>query len=224
VPTSSITGMARVGSMPPAAVKIASLPIDTSMPPTPQSPIPRTCSASVARIRSISPGPAPRLANASSIASAWSIERYTPRGRRHSWWYCSIAKPTVRSLTMGDHFAKVLRKQPVEQDLVAVVQGGQVDVLAERIRQLLVLHVGALDLISQGADIRRKQTREAQRFSFFRREGGPLFNSGELRTAKPRAWVSQQWFPFCRGFAIGANSGITLCRMLFASVSVEPLH
>ena len=68
----------------------------------------------------------------------------------------------------------MLRKQPVEQDLVAVVQGGQVDVFTECIRQALVLNVGALDLISEGTDIRRKQTREAQSFSFFRRKGGPL--------------------------------------------------
>ncbi len=74
----------------------------------------------------------------------------------------------------GDHFAQVLGKQPVKQHFVAVVQGGQIDVLAQRIRQPLVLDVGALDLSFQRADVRRKQAREAQRFSFFRREGRPL--------------------------------------------------
>ena len=48
----------------------------------------------------------------------------------------------------GDHFAQMLGKQPVKQHLVAVVQGGQVDVLAQRIGQPLVLDVGALDLSS----------------------------------------------------------------------------
>ena len=51
-----------------------------------------------------------------------------------------------------DHFAQVLGKQPVKQHLVAVVQGRQVDVLAQRIRQPLVLDVGALDLRLQRAD------------------------------------------------------------------------
>ncbi len=74
----------------------------------------------------------------------------------------------------GDHFAQVLGKQPVEQHLVAVVQGGQVDVLAQRIRQPLVLDVGAFDLRPQRADVRRQQAREAQRFSLFRSEGCPL--------------------------------------------------
>ena len=37
----------------------------------------------------------------------------------------------------GDHLAQVFGEQPVEQHLVAVVQGGQVDVLAQRIRQPL---------------------------------------------------------------------------------------
>src|SRR6202167_1022847 len=42
----------------------------------------------------------------------------------------------------------------------------------------------------------------------------PLFNNGELSTASPRALVSQQPFPFRRRLVSGANSGITLCRML----------
>ena len=74
----------------------------------------------------------------------------------------------------GDHLAQVLGEQPVEQHLVAVVQGGQVDVLAECIRQPLVLNVGALDLSPQRADIRREQTREPQRFSFVAGEGRAL--------------------------------------------------
>ena len=56
-----------------------------------------------------------------------------------------------------DHLAQVLGKQPVEQHLVAIVQGGQVDVLAERVRQTLILDVGALDLRRQSADVRREQ-------------------------------------------------------------------
>src|ERR1017187_4841419 len=106
------------------------------MPPTPQSPIPRTCSASVARIRSISPGPALMVV---------LLHRHAD---------CKIVDD-------GDHFTKVLRKQPVETDLVAVMPGGQVDVFAERIRQPFVLNVGALDLRPQGTNVRRKQTREA---------------------------------------------------------------
>jgi hypothetical protein len=62
----------------------------------------------------------------------------------------------------------------VKQHLVAVVQRGQVDVLAQRIRQPLVLVVGALDLILQRADLRREQTREPQSFSLLRGDGCPL--------------------------------------------------
>ena len=69
-----------------------------------------------------------------------------------------------------DHFAQVLGEQTEEQHLVAVVQGSQVDVLTERIRQPLVLVVGAPDLRFQGADVRREQTREAQRLPFLRGE------------------------------------------------------
>ena len=47
-----------------------------------------------------------------------------------------------------NHFAQVLGEQAVEQHFVAVVQSGQVDVLAQRIRQPVVLNVGALDLVA----------------------------------------------------------------------------
>src|ERR1017187_9803182 len=42
----------------------------------------------------------------------------------------------------------------------------------------------------------------------------PLFNSGELRTASPRALVSSKPAPLGRRLVAGASSGITLCRML----------
>ena len=85
----------------------------------------------------------------------------------------------------GDHFAQVLGEQPVEQHLVAVVQGGQVDVLAQRVRQPLVLDVGALDLSLQRADVRRKQAGEAQRLSFLRREGRALVQQRRIEHGQP---------------------------------------
>ncbi len=90
-----MTGSARFGSMPPAAVYTASLPTAMPIPPTPQSPMPRIAPASVATIRSTSPGPSPGAHSDVSISSGWSTDRYTPRGRRYSWLYCSIACPTV---------------------------------------------------------------------------------------------------------------------------------
>ena len=48
----------------------------------------------------------------------------------------------------GNHLAQMLGKQPVKQDLVAIVQSRQIDVLAQRIRQTFVLDIGALDLTS----------------------------------------------------------------------------
>jgi len=74
----------------------------------------------------------------------------------------------------GDHLGQVLCKQPVKQHLVAVVQSRQVDVLAERIRQPLVLDIGALDLRLQRADIRWEQTRKTQLFPLFHRKGHSL--------------------------------------------------
>src|ERR1035438_8517176 len=47
----------------------------------------------------------------------------------------------------------------------------------------------------------------------------PLFNSGELSTASPRALVSSQPSPLCRRLVAGASSGITLCRMV-----IPPFH
>ena len=61
-----------------------------------------------------------------------------------------------------DHFPQVFGEQPVEEHLVAVVQGGEVDILAQRVGQPLVLDIGALDLGVQGADIGREQAGQAQ--------------------------------------------------------------
>ena len=61
-----------------------------------------------------------------------------------------------------NHLAQVFGEHAEEQDLVAVMQRGQIDVLTQRIRQPLVLGVGAGDLRFQGADDGRQQTGEAQ--------------------------------------------------------------
>ena len=90
----------------------------------------------------------------------------------------------------GDHFAQVLRKQPVKQHLVAIVQGGQIDVLAQRIRQPLVLDVGALDLISSVLMSGGSRPVRPSAFRSSAVKAVPLFNSGELSTASPRALVS----------------------------------
>ena len=49
----------------------------------------------------------------------------------------------------GYHFPQMIGEQPVEQHFVAVVQGGQEDVLAQRVGQPLVLEVGVLRLVRQ---------------------------------------------------------------------------
>ena len=79
----------------------------------------------------------------------------------------------------GNHFAQVLGKQPVKQHLVAVVQGGQIDVLAQRIRQPLVLDVGALDLSRQSADVGGSRPVRPSAFRSSAVKAVPLFNSGE---------------------------------------------
>ena len=73
-----------------------------------------------------------------------------------------------------NHFAQMLGEQAEEEHFVAVVQSGQVDILAQRVRQPLVLGVGAGDLRLQRADDRREQTGEAQGFPFLHGEGRPL--------------------------------------------------
>ncbi len=71
----------------------------------------------------------------------------------------------------GNHFTQMLREQPVKQHFVAIVQSGQIDVLAQRIRQPLVLDVGPPDLCAQRADVRRQQAAEPQGSAFVRAEG-----------------------------------------------------
>ena len=80
-----------------------------------------------------------------------------------------------------NHFAQVLGEQAVKQHLIAVVQRGQINVLAERVRQALVLSVGAGHLRLQGADHRRKEAGESQRLPLLRRECGSFVQtwSGE---------------------------------------------
>ena len=53
----------------------------------------------------------------------------------------------------GNHLAQVLRKQLVEQNLIAIVQCGEVDVLAQRVRKALILHIGVFDLGLEGVDL-----------------------------------------------------------------------
>ena len=43
-----------------------------------------------------------------------------------------------------DHLAEVPGQQAVEQHLIAVVQGGQINILIERIWKALILSVGGL--------------------------------------------------------------------------------
>ena len=144
VPESSITGITRAGSMPPAAVWMASLPIENSMPPTPQSPIPWICSASVARIRSMSSGPAPRLSKASSIPSG-VVDRKVYAARTPGLVMVLLHRHPARQLIDDrDHLAQVLREQAVEQYFIAVMQGGKIAVLAQRVREPLVMRVRAL--------------------------------------------------------------------------------
>ena len=73
-----------------------------------------------------------------------------------------------------NHLAQMLGEQAEEQHFVAVVQRGQVDILAQGVRQPLVLGIGAGDLSFQRADDGREQTSEAQGFPFLHGEGRPL--------------------------------------------------
>ncbi len=83
--------------MPAAAVYTASLPTEIRTPPTPQSPMPRICSASVATTRSTSSAPSFSASNAGRISAGRSMHRNTPRGQRYSWLYRLIAWLTVGS-------------------------------------------------------------------------------------------------------------------------------
>ena len=57
-----------------------------------------------------------------------------------------------RGVDDGQQLAEVVGEQPEEQDLVAVLQGGQVDVLVEGAGLPRALPVGALGLLVQGQD------------------------------------------------------------------------
>jgi hypothetical protein len=60
------------------------------------------------------------------------------------------------------HFVDVVGQQPVEQDLVAVAQVGQVDVLGQGVGLALVLPVDAAQLALQGRDPGRQQPHQAK--------------------------------------------------------------
>ena len=60
-----------------------------------------------------------------------------------------MAVPTVGVYTIGSISREVVADQPVEQHLVAVVQGGQVDVLGQVTGLGVVLRVGAGGLLVQ---------------------------------------------------------------------------
>src|SRR5689334_12818391 len=77
-----------------------------------------------------------------------------------------------------DHLSEVLGEDAEEQYLVAIVQGCQIDILAEGIREPLILSVGASYLRLQRADYGRKQTRETERFALLGRECRSLIQQG----------------------------------------------
>src|SRR5271155_3095618 len=65
------------------------------------------------------------------------------------------------------------------------MQGGEVDVLAQRIRQPLVLDIGALNLTLQRADFWREQTREAQSLSLLRGESCSFVQHRRIKDGQP---------------------------------------
>jgi hypothetical protein len=83
-----------------------------------------------------------------------------------------------RGVDDREQFAEVVGEHPVEQDLVAVVQGGQVDVLVEVAGLARALPVGALGLLVQGEDPRRQQAGQPQRITLGLGERGALVQPG----------------------------------------------
>src|SRR5271154_1903692 len=70
------------------------------------------------------------------------------------------------------HFPEMFGKHAEKQNLIAVVQCGQIDILAQGIRQPLVLGIRTRHLGFERADHWRKQSGEPQSFPFLKCEGG----------------------------------------------------
>src|ERR1035438_5041939 len=81
----------------------------------------------------------------------------------------------------------MLGEKPVEQHLIAIVHGGEVNVLAECVRQPFVLNVGPVYLRVLRADFRWDQAGVSQGVSFVRRVGGSLI---QQRRTEPRQSTS----------------------------------
>jgi hypothetical protein len=129
------------------------------------------------------------------------------------------ARPTkdVRELLtrLADHggvddrhqLVDVLVQQPVEQRLVAVVQGGEIDVPFERCVLALIALIDPIQLLGHGADLRRQQPVQTQRVAFVDR--------------KRRAFVGERIRQQCGAAPMDGNrAGVRSHRGLLRMVSI----
>jgi hypothetical protein len=72
----------------------------------------------------------------------------------------------------------VFGEEAVEEDFVAVMEGGEIDVFADGVGEEFVLEVGAAHLGFEGADFGRQEAGEAEGFAFAQGEGGAFVEGG----------------------------------------------
>ena len=94
----------------------------------------------------------------------------------------------------GDHLLRMLLHQPVEKGLVAVLQGGEEDVLLERIRFAAVIAVDAMQLLLDREHPGRQQAAQAQRIALALGEGRTLVEQriGQ-QSMTPRVGRASMW-------------------------------
>ena len=83
-----------------------------------------------------------------------------------------------RRVDDGDHLLGMLLHQPVEERLVAILQGGEEDVLLERIRLAPEIAVDALQLFLDREHPRRQQAAQSQRVALAFGERRALVEQG----------------------------------------------
>ncbi len=154
--------MARLGSMPPAAQYTTSFPSAMAMPPTPQSPMPRIASASVATIRSTSSGS--RFGGRQRrLDQLRGVDRqvHAP-GPAVLVAVALDGLPDRRRVDDRQHLPQMVGQEPVEEDLVTVVEGGEEHVLGQRGGLGAVLGVGPGRLLLEGEHLVGHEARQPQ--------------------------------------------------------------
>ena len=183
------------------------------MPPTPWSPMPRMPSESVATSRSTSSGPEAVVAQG-RLDVLRVVDRQVDPARAPVLVAEPFDRPADgRGVDDREHLLDVLGEQPVEQDLVAVAQVGQVDVPGQVVGLALVLGVDPPQLAVDGGHPAGSSPVSPSASRSSRVNAVPRLSIGVVSTSVPRARIG-------RVPVLGADQLVRprrACRLLWGS-------